>query len=106
MLIYGIAIYLLITFIFTLFGIDKQSEVIKFLLINLMLTPIAGAIWIFKNRPQSKKIHYYYCEECNYVYPIKMGHCPICAEKGKKVRLKKYKSPYNFSKDLQKLTLA
>ena len=106
MLLYGIVIYLVITFIFTLFGIDRQSEAVKLFLITLILTPLAGVIWLIKNRPQSQKISYYYCEECNYVYPVKMGHCPICAEKGKKVRLKKYKSPYDLTKNLQKLTLA
>ena len=106
MLLYGIAIYLVITFIFTLFGVDRQSEVVKLFIISLVLTPIAGTFWLFKNRPQSQKINYYYCEECNYIYPVKMGHCPICAEKGKNVRLTKYKSPYNFAKNLQKLTVA
>ncbi len=106
MLLYGVIVYLLITFIFTLFGINRQSEALKLFLISLLLTPVTGAIWMFKNRPKSKNIHYYYCNECQYVYPIKMGNCPICAEKGKKVKLKKYKSPYNFSKSLQKLTLA
>jgi hypothetical protein len=106
MLLYGIVGYLLITFIFTLFGINRQAEVFKLFLISLLLTPISGAIWMFKKRPHSKNINYYYCEECHYVYPVKMGYCPICAEEGKKVKLKKYKSPYNFSKSLQKLTLA
>ena len=106
MLVYGVVGYLLITFVFTLFSINRQAEAIKLFLISLLLTPVTGAIWMIKNRPQSVKINYYYCEECHYVYPIKMGHCPICAEEGKKVKLKKYKSPYNFSKSLQKLTLA
>ena len=105
MLIYFIAIYLFITFILTLFGIDRQSEAVKLFLISLILTPLAGLAWIVKNRPRAEKIHYYHCPECDYVYPVKMHDCPICAEEGKKVRLKKYKPPFDFSKNLQKLNV-
>jgi len=46
MLLYGITIYFVITFIFTLFGIDRQSEAVKLFLISLILTPLAGVIWL------------------------------------------------------------
>jgi len=105
MLIYIIVIYLLVTFILTIAGIDSKSEGIKIFIISLLLTPIVGLILLIRQRKKATTIHYYYCKECDYVFPVKMRHCPICYENDKKVKLVKYQSPHKTEKLIQQLNL-
>ena len=105
MLIYVIVIYLVVTFILTIAGIDNKSEGIKIFIISLLLTPLVGLIMLAKQRKKATSIHYYYCKECDYIFPVKMRHCPICYENNKKVKLVKYQSPYNTEKLIRQLNL-
>jgi len=106
MLIIFIAIYLFITFILTVLGIEKQSEGLKIFLISLLLTPLVGVVYIYGKKPKSSKINYYHCHDCDYIYPVKMTNCPICLENGVKIKLQKYQSPYNVTKEIGTLELA
>jgi hypothetical protein len=106
MLIIFITAYLFITFILTVLGIEKQSEGLKIFLISLFLTPLIGIVYIYGKKPKSSKINYYHCNDCDYIYPVKMKDCPICLEKGVKIKLKKYESPYNISEKIRILKLA
>ena len=94
------------TFILTVLGIEKQSEGLKIFLISLFLTPLIGIVYIYGKKPKSSKINYYHCNDCDYIYPVKMKDCPICLEKGVKIKLKKYESPYNISEKIRILKLA
>ena len=87
-------------------GIEKQTEGFKLFVISLLLTPLAGLIYYYSKKNKTSEVLYYHCEECDYIYPVKMKHCPICAEKGIKVKLKKYHSPYNVKNEIGKLSLA
>lgn len=106
MLIIVIAIYLLITFTLTVLGIEKQTEGLKIFLISLFLTPLIGLIYLYSRKNKSSRISYYHCHECDYIYPVKMRYCPICLEKGIKVRLKKYESPYKINNEVTNLILS
>jgi len=106
MIIYIIAIYLVITFLLTAIGIEKQSEGVKVFIISFLLTPIAGLIYMLRERRKMSKINYYYCHECDYVFPVKMSHCPICAEQHKRIRLTKYVSPNKLTEKIGTLKLA
>lgn len=106
MLIYIIAIYLVITFLLTAIGIEKYSEGLKIFITSLLLTPLVGLILMLRQRRRSSRISYYYCEECDYIFPVKMSHCPICAEQHKKIRLTKYVSPTNVTKSIKTLKVA
>lgn len=106
MLIYFIAIYLLVTFILALLGIDSKAEGVKVFIISLLLTPLAGIFFVLKNRRKASTIHYYYCHECDYIFPVKMNHCPMCQEEGKKVKLTKYQTPYQVTSHISPLDLA
>jgi hypothetical protein len=106
MLIIVIGAYLVITFILTVIGLERNSEGLKVFILSLVLTPLFGFVYLLKNRRKAAKISYYYCEECDYVYPIKMKHCPVCLEKGKKVKLKKYESPNKLTEVYTNLSLA
>jgi len=106
MLVYFIAIYLLVTFILTLMGIDSKSEGVKVFVISLLLTPLAGIIFMLRQRRKSSSIHYYYCHECDYIFPVKMSHCPMCQEAGKKVKLSKYHSPFQATQHIRPLEIA
>ena len=106
MLIAAIAIYLVITFILTVIGIEGQSQGVKIFFLTILLTPVYGIILLLKEKHKAVKIHYYYCEECNYIYPVKLKHCPVCEEKGKKVKLVKFENPYKLTKLYKQLTLA
>ncbi len=105
MLVYFIAIYLLVTFILTLMGFDSKAEGVKVFIISLFLTPLAGIIFMLKQRRKSSSVHYYYCHECDYIFPVKMSHCPMCQEAGKKVKLSKYQSPYEATRHINPLNL-
>ncbi len=106
MLILLIAVYLLITFILTVLGIEKQTEGLKIFFISLFLTPLVGLIYIYSKKTKSSRISYYHCHDCDYIYPVKMRNCPICLENGVKIRLKKYQSPYKVSEEIGTLSLA
>lgn len=106
MLITLIAIYLVVTFVLTVVGIEKQDEGLKLFIISLFLTPLVGVIYYYSKKSRTSDIQYYHCEECDYIYPVKMKHCPICAEKGIKVKLKKFHSPYDVKHRIGKLSLA
>lgn len=106
MLIAIIAVYLLITFVLTVLGIEKQTEGLRVFIISLLLTPLAGLIYVYSKKPKSSNISYFHCHDCDYIYPVKMRNCPICLEKGVKVKLKKYQSPYKISEEIGTLRLA
>ncbi len=106
MLILLISVYLIVTFALTVMGIEKQAEVIKIFLISLLLTPIIGFVYLYGKKNRASQIRYYHCHDCDYIYPVKMKHCPICLENGVKVRLMKYKSPHSVADKIGELTLA
>lgn len=106
MIIFIIVIYLVITFLLTVIGIEKQSEGFKIFIISFLLTPVAGLFYLMKERRRSSRINYYYCHECDYIFPVKMSHCPICAEQDKKVKLIKYVSPNDVTQKIGTLKLA
>ncbi len=106
MLIIIIGIYLVITFIITILGIEHSSEGYKIFLISLIFTPLVGLIYVLKERRRATKISYYYCDKCDYVYPVKMKYCPVCLEKSEKVKLVKYESPHKLSEVYTNLSLA
>ncbi len=107
MLITGIAIYVVIAFIITVIDIEQpSSEGLKILILSLVLTPLYSLFVLIKRRHHSVKIHYYYCEHCDYVYPVKLKYCPVCEEKGIKVKLIKYESPHKLTEFYKQLTLA
>jgi hypothetical protein len=106
MLVVAIGVYLIITFLLTVIGIERHSEGLKIFILSLLLTPIYGLVLLIKNRHKAVPIHYYYCAECNYVYPVKLKYCPICEEKGKKVKLVKFENPHKLTKLYKQLTLA
>lgn len=106
MIIFIVVIYLIVTFIFTAIGIDKQSDVLRIFTISLFLTPLIGMFFIIRHKKRSSKITYYYCSECDYIFPVKMSNCPICAENNKRIKLTKYVSPYDATKLIRSLELS
>jgi len=106
MLIVGIGVYLIITFLLTAIGIERFGEGLKIFLLSIILTPIYGIVILIRKRHRAVKIHYYYCDKCQYIYPVKLKHCPVCQEKGKKVKLVKFENPYKLTKLYKQLTLA
>lgn len=97
MILIAASIYLIVTFLLTFIGIEKQNEGIKIFIISLLLTPLAGLFYITTKKRNYKKVGYYYCHSCDYIFPVKMRHCPMCEEKGEKVKLRRYISPYKLS---------
>lgn len=91
-------LYLVITFLLTLFGIERQHEGVKIFIISLLLTPLIGMAYIVLRKSNFSKVNFYYCKECDYIFPVRMKNCPICEENGFRVRLKKYDSPYKAYK--------
>ncbi len=106
MILFIVAVYLIVTFLLTVIGIEKQSEGLKIFIISFLLTPLAGLIFMLRQRRVASRISYYYCNECDYIFPVKMSHCPICAEQHKKIRLTKYVSPNDVTKNIKNLRLA
>ncbi len=101
-----LAVYLVLTFLLTVMGIEKQIAGMQVFVISIFLTPIAALLYIYSKKNNSSQINYYHCSECNYIYPVKMSDCPICMEKGLKVKLKKYHSPYKAAQGVGVLKVA
>lgn len=106
MVILVVLIYLIVTVLLTLIGIGRQNEGLKIFLISLLLTPVAAGVYMLFRKKNYKKIQFYYCSECDYIFPLKIKYCPICDEKGQRVKLVKYKSPFNVSEKIQSTTFA
>jgi hypothetical protein len=100
MLFIAIVLYLVTTFFLALIGVERQNEGVKIFIISLLLTPIAGLLYLVSRKKNYSKMTYYYCEHCDYVFPLKMRNCPICEENGYKVRLKKYESPHEIGQKI------
>jgi len=101
MILIAVSIYLIVTFFLTLFGIEKQNEGLKIFILSLLLTPVVGFFYIMNKKKNTGRIHYSYCCECDYIFPVKMKNCPCCAEEGRKVKLERYVSPYNIGDKIQ-----
>ena len=101
MLVLYILFYVIITYVLTLAGIEKQDQGVRIFFISLLLTPLAALLYLISQRKKVSKVNHYYCSECDYIFPEKMKYCPICKEKGMKVRLTKYISPYEFQKKIK-----
>ena len=101
MIFLGVSIYLVITFFLTFIGIERQNEGLKIFIISMLLTPLAGLLFMASRKKNYVKVRYYYCNSCDYIFPIKIHRCPICEEKGEKVRLHRYVSPYKVAEASQ-----
>ncbi len=106
MLIIAIGVYLVITFILTVIGIERHSEGLKIFLLSLLLTPIYGLYILVKGRHKAVKIYFYYCEECRYIYPVRLKYCPVCQEKGERIKLIKFENPHKLTNLYKRLSLA
>jgi len=104
MLITPIAIYLIITFLLTVFKIESREEGMKFFLLSIVLSPVYAIVVNLKGKKTSR-IDYYYCRDCDNVFPVKLKHCPVCEEHGAKVKLIEYENPYNLKSIYQKLPI-
>jgi len=96
-----VLIYLVVTILLTLIGIGRQNEGLKIFLISLLLTPIAAGGYMLFRKKNYKKIVFFQCPKCDYIFPTKIKHCPICEEKGQRIKLEKYKSPYPVVEEIQ-----
>jgi len=96
MLVIGIGIYIVIVFIMTALQIEEPPFAVKIFVLSIIFTPIYGVYLLSKEKGLSSKVHYYYCQKCEYIYPVKMRHCPLCEEKGEKVKLIKYENPHKL----------
>ncbi len=101
-----LSVYLVLTFLLTVIGIEKQMIGFQVFLVSLFLTPVIALFYIYSKKNKSSQISYFHCSECNYIYPVKMTDCPICAEKGVKVKLKRYTSPYKVADVVGELSIA
>lgn len=101
MILLGVSIYLVITFFLTFIGIERQNEGLKIFIISMLLTPLAGLLFMASRKKNYVKVNYYHCSGCEYIFPVKIHRCPICEENGKKVRLRRYVSPYNVADTIQ-----
>ena len=97
-------LYITINAILSILGVDNHQEMLKVFFIGLLLTPVAGIGYLIFRKRNQRRIHFYYCEQCDYIFPVKMKNCPICEEQGKKVKLLPYKSPYHLNTKILSLT--
>lgn len=97
MILIGVSIYLAVSFFLTFIGNEKQNEGLKIFIISILLTPLVGLFYMATKRRSYSKVNYSYCHECDYILPVKIKHCPMCEEKGQKVRLTRYVSPHDIS---------
>ena len=102
MLIISITFYFIITFLLTVFEVKNPEEWVKFVFLSIILTPVYLLVVNYR-RKKTSRIDYYQCKECDYIFPMKLKHCPLCEEKGVKVKLIKYENPYKLKSLYQNL---
>ena len=90
--------YIILNAILSVIAAGDQPQLLKLFLTGLFLTPLAAIAVVLIKKRKAKRVHFYYCEECDYIFPVKMHYCPICEEQGKKVKLIPYRSPYQLTK--------
>ena len=100
MVLIATTLYVTLTIILTLFGLERQNQGLRVFLISLLLTPLVGIGYMLFTKRNHSKMYFYYCSECDYIFPTKMRNCPMCEEKGIKSKLVKYESPHNFSQHI------
>jgi len=100
MVLIATILYILLTIILTLFGLERQNQGLRIFLISLLLTPLVGFAYVLFAKRNRARIHFYYCKECDYIFPIRLRHCPICEEKGITSKMVKYVSPYDISEKI------
>lgn len=96
-----VIIYLVVTVLLTMIGIGRQHEGLKIFLISLLLTPIVAGGYMMFRKKNYKKIQFYHCSNCDYIFPTRIKYCPICEEKGIRVKLDRYRSPYPVAQKIQ-----
>lgn len=97
MVLIATTLYVTLTIVLTLFGIERQNQGLRVFFISLLLTPLVGIVYMLFTRKNHSKMHFYYCHECEYIFPEKIKNCPICEEIGIKSRLTKYESPFKLA---------
>lgn len=98
-----VSLYLVISILISAAGFNNYGESLKIFFISLVLTPLAGMIYLLVKKKNMNKIRFYQCSHCEYVFPIKISHCPICEEKGYKIKLTKFRSPYYVGNQIHML---
>ena len=66
MILLGVSIYLVINFFLTFIGIEKQNEGLKIFIISMLLTPLAGLLFMASRKKNYVKVKYYY-KECDCI---------------------------------------
>lgn len=89
-LIFVAVVYVLAAFIISFLAARKQASWIKALLLSLLLTPFAGAIYLGNiSKVQSWYEERYRCPRCNFSFTEPLPECPHCALEKEHVALKK-----------------
>jgi len=96
MVLIASTLYITLTIVLTLFGLERQNQGLRVFLISLLLTPLVGIGYMIFTKRNHSRIRFYYCKNCEYIFPTRIRHCPICEEKDLKVKLIKYESPYKL----------
>ena len=105
MVLLGVSIYLVMTFFLTFIGIEKQNEGLKIFIISMLLTPLAGLLFMVTRKKNYARLRYYHCEACDYIFPVKLYRCPICQEKGLSIKLHRYESPHKIARAIRAIEL-
>lgn len=100
MVLIASTLYITLTIVLTLFGLERQNQGLRVFLISLLLTPLVGIGYMLFTKKNHSRIRFYRCSKCEYIFPIKIRHCPICEEVGIKVKLTKYESPYKLARQI------
>lgn len=88
-LILLIVVYILASVIISILAFRKHLSWLRALLLSVVLTPFAGAIYLNRSR-----VHFWYeprykCPRCDFSFTEPMEECPHCKSEGQKVILKK-----------------
>lgn len=98
-----VTLYLIVSILISATGYNTYGEGLKIFMLSLLLTPFAGLIYLLVKKKRMNRIRFYHCHHCEYVFPVKMTHCPICEERGYKIKLKKFKSPHYVGNQIHML---
>lgn len=89
-LIFLAVVYLLTSFIIAIMASKRNLSWLRALLLSLLLTPLAGALYL--NNTSHVQVWYedrYRCPRCDFSFTEPMDECPHCLSDGYHVKLNK-----------------
>lgn len=90
-LIVAVVFYIIVVYLFSRLGRNREIGTRMLFLVSLFLTPILGLAFLLSSQERKMNPYTevtYKCENCKYVFSEPLEYCPFCEKEGYKHKLK------------------